>query len=195
MMWNKTELNILKKHYKVATFKEIHKLLPGKTKRAIQIKASREGLTKPYKDRNLGYSDSISFLANFSEFERGYLAGIIDGEGCICFTRSKSSSGRFVYRLQLTIVNTSVQLKQWLDSKLFGHGYIIANWRKACNKREVWSWTVSGPKRTIKFLREIIPYLVIKKQQASLLLNGYVHLNEADRDSLFHQVRELKHVT
>ena len=43
-----------------------------------------------------------------------YLAGIVDGEGCITITENMKG-GRNYYRLVLDITNTSYDLMQWLE--------------------------------------------------------------------------------
>ena len=44
----------------------------------------------------------------------------------------------------------------------------------------------------IVLLQEIAPYLIIKREQAELLVNGYVHLSVEDRDTLYVKLRQLK---
>jgi hypothetical protein len=174
---------------------QLCELLPGRSATAIGLRACRERFTKPYERRDADFDEDKWFIKHLTEFQKGYLAGIIDGEGCISFTRSNRQTKKYVYRMQLCIVNTSPQLLSWLNEIFDGHCHINVHKRQPNHKRPVWSWTISGPRRTVRFLKEIEPYLVIKKQQVHLLMNGYVHLDDVERDKLFHEVRRLKHVS
>lgn len=58
--------------------------------------------------------------------------------------------------------------------------------------KQGYNWVLSGNRQVMSFLREIIPYLVIKKEQAELLADGYLHLPEEERFALFQKIRDLK---
>jgi hypothetical protein len=42
-------------------------------------------------------------------------------------------------------------------------------------------------------LEALMPYLVIKRPQAELLVKGYLHLSDPQREKLFFRLRKLKH--
>jgi len=111
-----------------------------------------------------------------------YLAGIFDGEGCI----SISSKDRKVidYRngkeviwqrsvLQIDIANTNELLMKWLISNVGGVYFYTdlgnAKWKNRYN------WHPKGRKNKEEFLLGIIPYLVLKRDQAKLAL-AYIRL-------------------
>jgi len=102
----------------------------------------------------------------FMVADLAYLAGIIDGEGCISLSKSHKND-RYYYRLQLTITNTSAELKQWLEDK-FG-GRIRTSYARSNNRSDILHWTVSG-NQCQWLLRQVLPYLIIKKPQAELAL-------------------------
>ncbi len=110
-----------------------------------------------------------------SEVEKAYIAGLIDGEGCIYIDRYKdkrNKSGNFSYTLRVKINNTFYGMIEWLDERTVGvyksnsfkcKGQEYDDWRK--NRKPVFEWKLSGM-NGIKLLRDVYPYLVIKKKQA-----------------------------
>jgi len=97
-----------------------------------------------------------------------YVAGIVDGEGCIRIDKAKGRTSKrgYCYVLVLTVSNTNEWLCQHLKN-LFG-GCTFACYhqkpRKVC-----WEWRVAALKARA-VLEQIAPYLTIKKPQAELAL-------------------------
>ncbi|XOB41811.1 MAG: hypothetical protein ACKKMS_00205 [Candidatus Nealsonbacteria bacterium] len=83
-----------------------------------------------------------------------YLAGIIDGEGCV--KPSKSNYPRCI------VSNTSKELVDWLYDN-FG-GYKSPSKREGNRKLQYW-WMLRK-KEMKNILPLIIPYLIIKKEEA-----------------------------
>jgi hypothetical protein len=117
--------------------------------------------------------------------------------------REKGKKGDYIYRVFVTIANTSMKLHEWLKEKLPGRGYVKqqvypSESRNPTSHPERWkpsyNWTISGNRVAIVLLREIAPYLIIKREQAELLVNGYVHLSAEDRNALYVKLRQLKKV-
>lgn len=110
-----------------------------------------------------------------TELEKAYLAGLIDGEGCIYVDRfkdkrKKNSNPGFVLRLKITM--TCKKTIQWVHdtiskefecSKIFankGYEYIHTN-RKQC-------YEFKFAKELNKFLGYILPYSITKRSQIEL---------------------------
>ena len=91
--------------------------------------------------------------------ERGYLAGIIDGEGCIGIQKSKSG-----IQLKVGIFNTERSLLEWIQRR-FG-GTICDRLHQDGNKVE-YNYTFYGH-RALDMLRTVYPYLVVKRKNAQL---------------------------
>lgn len=99
----------------------------------------------------------------------GYIAGLVDGEGNInistafCVGKSKSLS----YHARVVITNTNELLMVWLLESLGG---TIENRRhRKPNWKPSWNWAVYGD-NAASLLKAIKPYLVIKKDQATLAM-------------------------
>lgn len=188
------EDELIRKYYPTATSEEMQRLLPNRTARGIRVRASKIGVTKNNDCWEVGKPFDGPILTHLSEAEKGYLAGIIDGEGCLRLSRSKNSrNGRPTYHIQVDISNTSRNLLNWLIEKLPGAAYYSEMGHNEPNWRKGYHWKIAGNRRAIAFLREIAPYLIIKREQAELLCNGYVLLSEEEREQLYQRLRELKH--
>ena len=105
-----------------------------------------------------------------TETQKAYLAGIIDGEGCITLRRAhKKRSGTTQYSLQLVISTTSIKLRAWLETifRLKPHIWnpqlkdIHPNWRLQ------YAFHLNGAPAS-SLLSIVLPYLVIKREQAQL---------------------------
>jgi hypothetical protein len=194
------EDEIIRLHYPTATQSKIAQMLPMRELNGIRIRATRLGVHKDKECWEVGIPFSGSVIGHLTEAEKGYLAGIIDGEGCILMNREKGKKGDYIYRVFVTIANTSMKLHEWLEEKLPGRGYVRQAYpgekRSPTSHPERWktsyNWTISGSRVAIVLLREIAPYLIIKREQAELLVNGYVHLSSEERNNLYVKLRQLK---
>ncbi len=189
--WISQEDEILRQHYATSSSVEIEALLPGRNLHGIKIRASRLGLRKELAFHEVGMPFTGSVIGHLPERDKAYLAGIIDGEGCITINRRRAKPGHVpVYALQVCISNTSRALQKWLDERFPDKTY----WRISHQNpkwRDCYHWTLSGNRQVMVFLREIAPYLVIKREQAELLAQGYVHLPEEERYALYRNSKRL----
>lgn len=97
-----------------------------------------------------------------SDADKGYLAGIIDGEGSVGFTWGSSAKAQ----IRVTVVNTDRRLIDWLLTRAGGHAcpkkQKVAHWKRA------WQWTVTSAQAR-RLLDEVGHYLVLKAEQAALV--------------------------
>ena len=128
-----------------------------------------------------------------------YLAAMFDAEGCINIARSRRSktAGETFYMnyvLQLDVYNSDIKLMKWL-LQYFGGVYYsrnrntqVTNWDKAHN------WRPKGANNKKQILLGILPYLVIKREQA---INALKYLdmqgteNPVEREKLYQNMRTL----
>lgn len=91
-----------------------------------------------------------------------YLAGLVDGEGCIRLHPSNRGEYRKYYpRLQVT--NTYKPLLELLVST-YG-GAISGPKRSKISQKDTYDWRITGDKAR-KLLQDLIPLLIIKKEKA-----------------------------
>ena len=188
--WTSQEDKVLHQNYPTSTNAEIEALLPGRNLHGIRIRASRLGLYKELAFHETGMPFTESVIGHLSETDKAYLAGIIDGEGCITINRYIKKGTAPVYRPFVEIANTSPALKKWLDERFPERIY----WRTGIRHgwRDIYRWTLSGNRQVMVFCREIAPYLVIKREQAELVAQGYIHLSEEERAALWQKLHEMK---
>jgi hypothetical protein len=121
----------------------------------------------------------------------GYLAGIIDGEGCITIGAGKKETCTN-YNALVLVQNTSKVLIDWLQSNFGGQIYLS---KKATEKtKEAWMWRITKQKDIEIFLLSILPYLIIKREQAKVLLK-FVRLERTapveSRQKAYDEIRAL----
>jgi hypothetical protein len=111
----------------------------------------------------------------------GYTAAMIDGEGCISIASylQKVHKGGREYRytntqLAISIFQTDERLMKWLQHH-YGGTYIPR--KPEVGKRQGWSW-VPAKKNLELFVLRMLPYLLLKREQALLALE-YIRLGKA----------------
>ena len=106
-----------------------------------------------------------------------YLAGIIDGEGCLRVNRMnpqnlpKAKNKRYSATIVVGMVEKVIP--QLLQETLGG------SLREECvpERRSIFRWAVTGRFQIKEILSKLLPYLIVKRPQAELLLelvNGWV---------------------
>jgi hypothetical protein len=111
--------------------------------------------------------DDVDNAVTMGERTLAYFAGLFDGEGCVSVTEVKSKPGGRSPTFQ-TLAQVSMTDRRALHFLLdsFGGSLHLINKEGA---RPVWVWSVY--QKTAKlFLEAILPYLIVKKLQADLLI-------------------------
>jgi hypothetical protein len=95
-----------------------------------------------------------------------YLAGIIDGEGHICRSKSKNGAGRSYTRARIIVTNTSKPLMEAITKKFGGFHYMR---KPRPNHLDCYVWALEG-KKAEALGRRLKPYLIVKSQQVLRIL-------------------------
>lgn len=98
-----------------------------------------------------------------------YVAGIIDGEGCVSLNinrRSDVTSG-YVFVLKVSVAMTDKEVPEWLKAT-FG-GSLSTHLPAKTGYRIYYAWMLEA-KQAANFLGVILPYLRVKTAQATLAL-------------------------
>lgn len=99
--------------------------------------------------------------------ELAWLAGFLDGEGCIGIYRHKTNTSRG-YQLRVSVVNTD--LASLLKFKIaFGGPIWKADRKGSLGKKVCWEWQVTGKAAELA-LQQLFPYLRTKGRQARIAL-------------------------
>ena len=97
-----------------------------------------------------------------------YISGVIDGEGCIGIFKETSKGKQPVLRPLISITNSNHHLLKYLLNRL-------PRVKPTFYKRDIIfhkNWTLMFRKQEIveSILKDILPFLVAKKEQANLVL-------------------------
>ncbi len=130
-----------------------------------------------------------------NKLPREYLAGILDGEGYIGISSRKMGKKRnYVERISVVLSNKGGGLKVLKCFEGYYGGKIykkkIYKYKKSFNTgHKLWVYEASFQKAR-KILIDLLPYLIIKKQQAELALKCGNNKTVADRKGV--PTKELK---
>lgn len=104
-----------------------------------------------------------------SKTELAWAAGMIDGDGCITLTRSKSAFGKPT----LVVDNTDESIIREL-ARLFG-GSIVIKKRYQTHHRQAWSWRRYGAQQVRANLKAVLPYMrcEMKRERARMIVEEY----------------------
>ena len=113
-----------------------------------------------------------------------YAAGMVDADGCVSITRQKpkKDSIHIRYQARVTVSNNCPLVADSLK-ETFAVGRIYFGSRRKNNPkhRDIYSWIVVGPP-AIRFLELILPYMLVKQEQAELLLALQANINKHRHD-------------
>lgn len=118
------------------------------------------------KHRNRGYAD-----LSFTDEERGYLAGIIDGEGSlrVRYQRQKRPNGSWKRNLMPTVTVTNTN-KELIERIIFLTGARNLSTRLTSVGRPCYDLRIQGTYRVYPLLQATKDLLIVKRRQAELLL-------------------------
>ncbi len=117
----------------------------------------------------------------------GYIAGIIDGEGCIYISgvNSKARQKRY-HRVGLKVSSTDECLVRWLGEKL-GSTHYEETHRDNPKWKDSWTWHLIGTP-LLPILEATQPLMVIKKYQTQIAIEAlktYGRQNQNNYDDIF----------
>ena len=100
-----------------------------------------------------------------------YIASAVDMDGCICISRTtlKTSAGNdyYGYDLKVSIANTFKPVHEWFVENFGGEFRAKSKNSSKLSDDPGWEWFVNGGYKKIEiFLLGILPYLIIKREQA-----------------------------
>jgi hypothetical protein len=111
------------------------------------------------------YNYNLSLL---TDVEKAYLAGFIDGEGCIGIRNGGPNCRNGRIKLHITNTNETI-LRYFKDLVGFGSFYQAVSEGRYGNHKAAFVYEVCA-NQCVCVLKEILPFLKIKKEQALLAL-------------------------
>jgi hypothetical protein len=109
-----------------------------------------------------------------------YIAGIIDGEGTIRISKSKiRRSWNFTYNSMMSCGMSDERVPKLLCKILGGS---VREERVANLKwKSIWRWNLTGRVQTYAALKMIQPFLIVKQEQAALMISFCEGFEKAKR--------------
>lgn len=98
-------------------------------------------------------------------YKWSYLAGLLDGEGCISVRASKQG---WIHRA-IEVCMTDRAPLDWAV-KATGYGVVYERKDKRANRRNVYQWVVSNGDHISEIIQAVLPYLKVKTPEAILFL-------------------------
>lgn len=97
-----------------------------------------------------------------NEHIHAYMAGIVDGEGCVTISLSKRNHVTF----RLFIGTVDERLVSWLQEH---YGGCVHLRKRGGNQRDLYEWSARKAE-AVRVLTSVYPYLVLKREQANIFL-------------------------
>lgn len=114
-------------------------------------------------------------MIDLSKYDWAYLAGILDGEGCIgVYSRSKQHKGNRQitparsFRPRISVTSTTHNLVDWLQTSFGGQVEPIQSNNE--NWKDSYHWDLVDVQTIFAICKNTLPYLKVKKEQAELVL-------------------------
>ena len=170
--WKPEEDSIMTRIYPSSSREEILSALPHRAWHTVIQRAHHLGVQRLELARMKDILISWD-VESISDVEKAYLAGILDGEGSIGISRYQHPQSKVPhYVTYFSIANTSEELMEWLEEKIFKKISIkrkIKPRKSGFGKKPCYQITI-GTKKVYLLLKTILPYLVIKKKRAEKVI-------------------------
>jgi LAGLIDADG endonuclease len=139
-----------------------------------------------------------------NKLDAAYLAGLIDGEGCIFINKStvqRKNCGKrgFTYHSGIAVAMTSYEILHWAK-RITGVGQ-IRTYKAKKRHKQAWRWSVWSNEATA-LLKNVIPFLKLKHSQAKNQIKfqsltrwtgsfGYTKKEQKQQDHLYKANKKL----
>lgn len=117
-----------------------------------------------------------------------YLAGLVDGEGCLHYLHQTYKKSDYYYP-RLSITNTNKWVLEWV--KLLFGGTIRLDKRKAKPHHKVKYRWCTNCKNAVILVESLLPYLKIKMKEAKIFIQ-YSNIDIKLRYQISDKLKELK---
>lgn len=117
-----------------------------------------------------------------------YLAGFLEGDGCILAQIVKGSQYRYKYTIRVGVVFYQKKDKHWFFLKL---KELIGAGSVRFRNDNMMEYSISGVKMVKSFLELLFPYLILKKNLAVLIFRIIKALNDVQNEVDFLEVCKL----
>lgn len=171
MRWSTEEIEILKENSRTPT-SELQKLLPNRTKVAINLKLIHLDIHRPYM-----MESEVKINLDLTEYDIGVIVGLIEGEGSLgmCVHKIwKSKNGSVYLRPYVSVANSNFEIHSFLRERLI-HGNLSRSQPAADPAFKLMGhYQIFGHSVLSQFLELIIPrMLTTRKQKLAVLVKEF----------------------
>lgn len=175
--WTDSDIDLLQKYYQTRDRSYLETLFPGRSWKSLQHKASRLKIAHSPVIRQLWRQR----IGKINYHDRVYLAGSVDGEGCITISIKRSKADPYRGGSCLTplvsISNCSLLLMDWLNEHVAG--CTLKTHSNDPVRKDSYTFQITRLLDVKSLLEQILPHLVVKRKQAELVLEFCnVHLKD-----------------
>lgn len=163
--WSQAEMSLLTKLYPQAKIiRELLPKFPGRSINQLRCKARHLQLRR----LPIGRQEPLTLAV----CDAAYLAGLIDCDGSVSIRTTNNPQRKLSLQLHayIGVYNTDVTLMDWLMDKVGGNHSKCRRRSLNNNHKEIYHWVSRSVVDAARILRTVLPYLVIKKRQAALVL-------------------------
>lgn len=114
----------------------------------------------------------IKIPEEWTKVQLAYMAGLIDGEGCISFHFIRPSNGNMSFTSDFTINNTDKTMMRWVYN-IFGGRWCPERWGLLAT-RQIYRIHFNH-EQALPILSAVLPYIVAKKRQIEIVLEYLNH--------------------
>jgi hypothetical protein len=170
------EIKLLRKVYPICSKEDILKLFPNRTWKSIYY------LCNDLKIKRKIIANLEIKKFNISDKEKGYIAGMIDGEGCLYFHKKGGS-----ILVTLSISNTNLESLEYIKNVL-NCGYITREDRTKENPhyKIAYRFYMNKQGEVLGLLREIEDLIIIKREKYNKFLEIINRWSNRERSNIRH---------
>lgn len=121
--------------------------------------------------RSWGVKKKVLQSNILSDLDCAYLAGLVDGEGSILLYRRETTA-----KFRVVITSTFISVLDWIKEKT-GIGSIVKKNCYSDKHKLAYHWQVNS-EAAISVIKQIEPYLIIKKNQAAVAMDFQEKLSD-----------------
>lgn len=125
---------------------------------------------------------------NLSSEQFAYLAGFLEGDGCILAQIVPGLNYKYKHTIRLSVVFYQKSDKHWYFLKLKG---LVGLGNVRVRKDNMVEYSITGSNLVKKFLENLFPYLILKKNLASLVFRIVDGLKDVQNEADFLEVCKL----
>jgi len=106
-----------------------------------------------------------------------YIAGFMDGDGCICLNMMWGTNNRPYFRVDIVFSNTRkdvlVSIDQFLNTHFGIASTCTAGKKRKSKHKTLWNMALTGAANKQSLCIALLPYLFLKTKQAQLVIDYY----------------------